>query len=106
MYRSTFAANQPIDHFIAAILFIISGGIWGVVFGLLVKYATIIKGMLFGILPTLWLWVAVNGFLGNPLFNGFEAKGLILPILFNVVIWGSFIGWYMAKKNNKLHPAF
>ncbi len=101
MYRGSFGENPPSDQFIAAVLFIISGGIWGAIFALVVKDPTIVKGMLFGFLPTLWLWVAVNGFMGKPLFNGFLAKGIIMPIIFNVVIWGSFVGWYMANRLKK-----
>lgn len=98
IYRGTFGAKPPTDQVIAALLFVISGGIWGLIYGALVKHPTVVNGMLFGILPTLWLWVAVNGYMGKPLFNGFTAKGLIMPIIFNVVIWGTFVGWYMSKR--------
>ena len=95
MYQGTFGdANQVI----AAILFILAGGVWGLIFGLLVKEPTIGKAMLFGLLPTLWLLVPVNAYMGKPLFNGFDPKGLIMPIIFNVVIWGSVLGWYMQKQ--------
>ncbi len=98
MYRAQFGSNPPADQFIAAILFIIAGGIWGLIFALLVKHPTVLKGFLFGLLPSLWLWVVVNGYLGKPLFNGFAVKGLVLPVIFNMVIWGSFIGWYLARR--------
>lgn len=100
MYQGAFGGpNPPTDQILGAILFIISGGIWGAIYALLVKHATVLNGFLFGILPTLWLWVAVNAFLKKPLFNGFDVKGLVLPLIFNMVIWGSFIGWYMSKRN-------
>ena len=99
MYQAKFGANPPADQIIAAILFIISGGVWGLVYALLVKNPTVLNGFLFGILPTLWLWVVVNAALGKPLFNGFAVKGLVLPIIFNMVIWGSYVGWYMSKRN-------
>lgn len=105
MYRSTFGTNPPTDQIIAALLFIISGGIWGLLFGLITKEPSVLKGMLFGILPTLWLWIVVNAFLGKPLFNGFTAKGLIMPFIFNVIIWGSFVGWYMSNRQHSAHPA-
>jgi hypothetical protein len=98
MYRSTIGSNPPSDEIIAAILFIISGGIWGLIFSLFVKRPTISKGILFGLLPTLWLWVVVNAFLGKPLFNGFNLKGIILPLIFNMLIWGSVLGWYTSRK--------
>lgn len=71
MYRSTIGSNPPGDEIIAAILFLFSGGIWGLIFSLLVKQPTILKGILFGLLATAWLWVVGNAFLGKPLFNGF-----------------------------------
>ncbi|HEY5372004.1 MAG TPA: hypothetical protein VIJ75_23735 [Hanamia sp.] len=99
MYHSTFGIHSPaFDQVIAGILFIISGGIWGMIFTWMVKNPTIGKGMLFGFLPTLWLLIAVNAFMGQPLFNGFHAKGIIMPVIFNVVIWGSFVGWYASRK--------
>ena len=103
MYRGMFGENPPADQFIAAILFIISGGIWGLLFGLLVKDPTVLKGMLFGILPSLWLWIVVNAVLGKPMFNGFTTKGLLMPFIFNVVIWGTFIGWYMSARLHHTH---
>ncbi len=36
LYRSTFGANPPLDRVIAALLFIISGGIWAIVFAFFV----------------------------------------------------------------------
>jgi len=86
MYQATFGPNPPADQIIAALLFIISGGIWGLLYALLVKHPSVLNGFLFGFLPTLWLWVAVNVFLGKPLFNGFAAKGLVMPLIFTMLI--------------------
>ncbi len=102
MYQGMTHSTSSSDDVIAAILFIIAGGIWGVIFALLVKNPTLLKGFLFGILPTLWLWTVVNLALGKPLFNGFELKGLILPLVFNMVIWGSITGWYCAQQVRKV----
>jgi hypothetical protein len=98
MYRATIGSNPPADEIIAAILFIISGGIWGLIFSWLVKRPTVLKGILFGFLPTLWLWVVVNAVIGKPLFNGFDLKGIIAPLIFNMLIWGSILGWYTSRK--------
>lgn len=98
MYRAQFGTSSSADHFIAAILFLICGGIWGIIFAILVKNPTVLKGFLFGILPTLWLWTAVNAFMGKPLFNDFAWDELLMPLVFNMVIWGSFIGWYCSRK--------
>ena len=98
MYNGSFGPNPPGGQVAAVILFIISGGIWGLLFGLFVKVPTILKAMLFGFLPTLWLLVVVNGYLGKPLFNGFTVQGLLPPIIFNVIIWGFVLGWYMRNQ--------
>lgn len=98
MHRAAFGINPPMDHVVAAIIFVTSGGVWGSIFAWMVKQPTVFKGFLFGFLPTLWLWTVVNYTIGKPLFNGFEAKGLLLPIIFNMVIWGSFAGWYLSRK--------
>lgn len=98
IYHATFGSNPPADEIIAAILFIISGGIWGLIFTLLIKNPTVLKGILFGFLPTLWLWTVVNAFMGKPLFNGFDLKGIIFPLIFNMLIWGSILGWYCSRK--------
>lgn len=100
IYNSVFTASPtpPGDHIIAALLFILSGGVWGVLYALLIKNPTVLNGFLFGLLPTLWLWIAVNAFLHKPLFNGFTLKGILMPLVFNMVIWGSFVGWYMSRR--------
>lgn len=100
MYRGMTHANSPADPLIAGLIFVIAGGgIWGILFALLVKNPTVLKGFLFGFLPTVWLWVVVNAMLGKPLFNDFATMGLIMPLIFNMLIWGSFVGWYCSRKN-------
>ncbi|SMO64808.1 hypothetical protein [Fodinibius sediminis] len=88
-----------LDHFTAALLFAISGGIWGIVFRL-VPNPTPLKGMVFGLLPSLWLWTVVVPAVGGAFFNSFALKGILMPLLFNCVIWGSFVGWYVQRKQN------
>ncbi|MCY7423046.1 MAG: hypothetical protein LH478_15045 [Chitinophagaceae bacterium] len=99
MYRGMTHSNGASDPLIAGLLFVIlGGGIWGIIFALLVKNPTLLKGLLFGILPTLWLWVVVNAMVGKPLFNGFDIMGLVMPLIFNMVIWGSILGWYCSRE--------
>lgn len=100
MYHGAFGEDAAGGDIAAALIFIISGGIWGAIFALLIKHPTVLKGFIFGLLPTLWLWIAVNAFIGKPLFNGFEPKGLIMPVIFNMVIWGTFVGWYLSRRSH------
>lgn len=97
IYQAWFSQNFPLDHILAIIGFVIAGGIWGVIFVAIVRVPNVLRGMIFGILPTLFLWLVIAPAVGNPLFNGFTAKGIILPLIFNVVIWGSFVGWYCSR---------
>jgi len=96
IYHAILGEYMPVlDHFLAALLFAISGGIWGLVFRLIPNPSPI-KGMIFGILPSLWLWIVVSPIVSGLFFNGFTFKGILLPLLFNCVIWGSFVGWYVS----------
>ncbi len=99
MYRAMTHSNGASDPLIAGLLFVIlGGGIWGIIFALLVKNPTVLKGILFGFLPTLWLWVVVNALVGKPLFNGFDLMGIVMPLVFNMLVWGSILGWYCSGK--------
>lgn len=98
IYHSVFGTHIfLLDHILAALLFAISGGIWGLVFRL-VPRPGVLKGMAFGIVPSLWLWVVVSPVVSGTFFNGFALKGIIMPIIFNCVIWGSFVGWYVSRR--------
>ncbi len=97
MYSATIGTH-PGFQIVALILFIISGGIWGLIFTWIVKRPTILKGIFFGLLPNLWIWLAIDGFLGKPLFNGFTLMGIVLPVIFNMLIWGSILGRYASRK--------
>ncbi len=100
IYNHTFGAHNPVYSIpIAAFLFAVSGGIWGAIFALLLQ-PEIFRGILFGILPSLWVWLVIAPYMGQPLFNGFAPKAIIFPLIFNCLIWGSFIGWYV-KNNTK-----
>lgn len=88
--------NPPVDHFIAGILFLIAGGIWGAIYTALVRNPTVISGLIFSILPTLFVWIVMDPASGKPFFGGFSAKGLILPLILNG-IWGAFVGWYCGR---------
>ena len=99
MYRGITHSESAADPLIAGLLFVIlGGGIWGILFALLVKNPTVLKGILFGFLPTLWLWTGVNAMVGKPLFNGFAMMGLVMPLIFNMVIWGSIVGRYCSGR--------
>jgi hypothetical protein len=79
--------------------FALAGGVWGLIFAVVVRNPNLVKGMLFGLAPTLFLWLVIAPLTGKPIFNGFALPGILLPILFNVIIWGGFVGWFLSRKN-------
>lgn len=104
MYQAAFGVNPPMDHIISAIIFLLLGGIWGMLFAVFVKHPTTLKGFMFGILPTLFTWLVLNPLVGEPMFNDFTFIGILMPILFNMVIWGTFIGVYTAYNYKEQEP--
>jgi hypothetical protein len=78
---------------------LMAGAIWGLLFGLLVRRPTILKGMVFGILPALFQWLVLSPLLGQGLFFSRSGlgSGIGLPLLFNVLIFGSLIGYYCGR---------
>lgn len=100
IYRSLFHHDSIGAQVLAAILFAISGGIWGFLYALFTRHSTVLKGAVFGFLPSFWLWLVVLPTIGQPIFSGFALKGILLPILFNVIIWGTFVGAYMHSSES------
>ncbi|MEF8816423.1 MAG: hypothetical protein V5A20_13340 [Salinibacter sp.] len=102
MFMSTFTATfGPSSSIVAGLaggaLFVLSGALWGVPFAALVRAPTIWKGIAFGLVPALWLWLVVApGMLGKPVFFGFAPPKLILPFVFNCLVWGTTVGGYTA----------
>ena len=97
-YRFTFGEHGATDHVLGAVLFALSGGVWGAIYGALVRPSAVWKGMLFGILPTLWFWIVVTTATDKPLFLGGDPKGLATSLFFNCVVWGGIVGWYRARR--------
>ena len=95
-YTVTVEVNPIFDHIMAGFLFALSGGLWGLLF-VFVKDPTTWKGILYGLLPTLWLWLVVVPFAGGEVFSGFEQRAILQPLIFNCLIWGSYLGHSVSK---------
>lgn len=95
-YTVTVEVNPIFDHIMAGFLFALSGGLWGLLF-VFVKDPTAWKGILYGLLPTLWLWLVVVPFAGGEVFSGFEQRAIIQPLIFNCLIWGTYLGHSVSK---------
>lgn len=98
-YQNVLGGGWITAAIIGGLLFILFGALWAVLFAVLVPNPTVLKGILFGLVPTLWAWTFVPAVLtGGPLFGDFTAKGLLIPIVMNCLIWGSIVGWYCARR--------
>lgn len=103
MFIATFNATfGPSSSVLAGLgggaLFVLSGALWGVPFAALVRAPTIWKGIAFGLVPALWLWLFVAPvMLGKPVFFGFAPPKLIMPFVFNCLVWGTTVGWYTPE---------
>lgn len=90
-YTVAVKVNPIFDHVMAGFLFALSGGLWGVLF-VFVNNPTMWKGLLFGLLPTLWLWLVVIPYTGGEIFGGFEPRAILQPLVLNCLIWGAYVG--------------
>ena len=97
IYRAMFGPRPLVEHILGAAGFALAGGIWGLVFAALMSSPSVLKGMAFGLAPSLFLWLVIAPAMGNPIFNGFTLQGILMPLIFNVLIWGSFVGWYCSS---------
>jgi hypothetical protein len=96
-FDATLGPASPVVSGVAGgVLFVLSGALWGVPFGALVQSPTVGKGVAFGLVPALWLWLVVAPMmLGKPVFFGFALPKLVLPFVFNCLVWGTTVGWYV-----------
>ena len=90
-----------LDHCVAIAASLIAGVLWGVLFGLLFKRPTAAKGMLFGLLPTLLFWFVVAPLTGQAPFAPGHRAGLLLPLLFNSIIWGGILGAFRVGPDGR-----
>ena len=98
-YQNTFGGDWVTASIVGGLLFIFFGALWALPFALFVPNPTVIKGVVFGLIPTLWAWTFVPAVLtGGALFGGFTLKGLLIPIVMNCLIWGSIVGWYCQRQ--------
>ena len=95
-WQAFFGGGWQLATVLGGLAFVAIGTLWGAPFAW-VPRPTILKGMLWGIVPTLWALVAWPAINGQPVLADGDPKGIVLPILMNVVIWGSILGWYTQR---------
>ena len=95
-WQTFFGGGWVLASVLGGALFVLIGTLWGLPFAW-VPRPTIPKAMLYALVPTLWAiwaWPAING---QPVFAGGDPVGLLIPVVMNVVIWGSILGWYARR---------
>jgi len=95
--RRMMGENVPVDFILGTIGFIAAGAIWGMIYSQIVKKPSVISGLLYGFVPTCFLWLVISPLMKGVIFNGFALQGIVFPIIFNVLIWGSFVGWFLSR---------
>jgi hypothetical protein len=70
---------------------VIAAAAWGGLFGLLVRKPTLLKGMIFGLLP------ALAPLSKQPMFFGATGAAIALPLLFCVFVWGGLTGYFAGR---------
>ena len=82
---------------LGGILFVGIGVLWGLPFKF-VNEPSAFKGMVYGVLPTVWAWSAVPLMLGTAPFGGLDPLAVAIPVIMNCLIWGSILGWWCERK--------
>ncbi|PSQ82050.1 MAG: hypothetical protein BRD46_00525 [Bacteroidetes bacterium QS_8_68_15] len=99
-YQQTLGGGWIAATLIGGALFLLFGALWAVPYAALVARSSVLKGILFGSVPTLWTWTFVPAVLtGGPMFGGGAPAGIIIPIVMNCLIWGSIVGWYVRRRS-------
>lgn len=81
---------------VGGLLFIAIGVLWGLPFAFVDEPSTF-KGVVYGVLPTLWAWTGMPLLMDRPPLGGLDPIGVTLPIVMNCVIWGSILGWWCQR---------
>jgi len=76
---------------VGALLFVLSGAIWGAIYAALVPRINWKTGLLFSLVPWLFVMFVMLPLLGKPVFAGGDAKGILMPLMLNA-IWGVVTG--------------
>lgn len=90
--QKDFGEHGAVDHVAGLGRFVAAGAAWGALFGAVNRKPSVLKGAAFGFAPSLFLWTVLAKTQGEKLFFGGETAKLVMPVVFNSAIWGSFIG--------------
>ena len=102
-WQTLFGGDWRTGVLLGGLAFVAIGTLWGLPFAA-VPHPTVPKAMAWAIVPTLWAlagWPAVQG---TPLFADGDPAGVLIPIVMNIVVWGSLLGWYARRSLSTRSP--
>lgn len=76
---------------VGAVLFFLAGAVWGAIYGAVAPRINALTGAIFGLVPWLFVMLALLPILGKPLFAGGAPMGIVMPLILNV-LWGLITG--------------
>lgn len=82
---------------LGGLAFVAIGTLWGLPFAFFEEPSTF-KGIVYGIVPTIWAWTGVPLILGRPPLGGLDPIAVSIPVVMNCLIWGSILGWWCQRK--------
>lgn len=97
-FKTVFGENVGVlIHPLSLALYLISGGIWGFIFTLIPVKKSYWTGTLYGIVPTLWLWIMAYPSMNLPMFGNGDPLQIVGPLVFNLPIWGGYVGYRLSN---------
>jgi len=85
-----------LDHVVGLSGFLIVNTLWGGLFGLLVARPTFLKGVAFGVLPTLVHWLLAYATHPGSRME-WTGSAIGLPLLYHALIWGGLLGMLSGR---------
>ena len=95
-WQSVFGGGWMVATVLGGIAFLAIGTLWGVPFTI-VPRPTVGAAMIYAILPTLWALVGWPSLRGQPTFAGGDSAAVMVTVMMNVGIWGGILGAYTHR---------
>lgn len=90
--RSLFGWHGPLDHVLAIAGALITGVVFGGIFGAIVRRPNLVNGVIYAFARTIVLWLLLKLTLGVDMLQGGSTQGVLVTLVFDVLIWGAIVG--------------
>ena len=95
--RTWLKLGTGVDVLVGIVGALLAGALGGMLFGLAFKRPTLLAGMAWGVVATIVQWVILAPATGRPVFYGLTSPGIALPLLINMLIWGTLLGYLCGR---------